>query len=318
MTLRRVYCTYFDSAYLARGIVMLRSLRRHDPSARILTLALDEQSARAIRDTFGGDVQVIETETLHAAFPELRAIREQRTRRAYYSTQKPALALFAMGGQPRPAAVIYIDADTWFFSDPSIMLDEIGAASVGISPHRFPESFESQTIYGLYNAGCICWRNDETGRRCLADWHDDCVRWCEEAFEADGRYMNQGYLNAWPERYNRVHILQHPGSNLGPWNVDGHMLAVDGGRVTVNCARLVFYHFSRMERDTEGRWFSYHPFGRQNDLICESIYWPYIEAVEAEGRKLKQSYGIEGIGTAPSMSKWPAAFQFKPFAQRSL
>ena len=308
----RVYCTYFDSAYLARGMVMLRSLRRHDPSARILALALDELCARVLCGAFSGDVQVIETETLHAAFPELRPIRQQRSRWAYYATQKPALALFTMGGQPPPAAVTYIDADTWFFSDPSAMLYEIGTASVGISPHRFPASHQSLAVYGRYNAGCIYWRNDETGRRCLADWRDDCLRWCEEAVESGGRFMNQGYLNSWLERYRGVHIVQHPGLNLAPWNVDGHMLAEDGGHVTVDGASLVFYHFSGISRDAEGRWFSHYPFGRQIDLICESIYQPYILAVEAESRKLKESYGIDGTGSVRSMSDWPAAFQFKP------
>lgn len=308
-----VYCTYFDSAYLARGIVMLRSLRHYDPSARIVALTLDALCASALRGEFGSDtqIQVIETKTLHAAFPELRLIREQRSTWAYYATQKPALVVFAMGSHPPPAGVTYIDADTWFFGDPSATRDEIGIASVGIWPHRFPVSLQGLAVYGVYNAGCVYWRNDETGRRCLSDWRDECLRWCDATVESDGRFMNQGYLNSWPARFSGVHVVQHPGSNLAPWNVDGHVLSVDGGQVKVDGASLVFYHFSGLSRDAEGRWFNHYPIGRQADLICESIYRPYILAVEAEGRKLQRSHGIDGTGSVRAMADWPTAFQFE-------
>ena len=81
------------------------------------------------------------------------------------------------------------------------MFDEIGAASIGLSPHRFSESLQHLIRYAEYNAGCVYLRNDETGRRCLADWRDDCFEWCAEQAQEDGRFMNQGYLNRWPERY---------------------------------------------------------------------------------------------------------------------
>jgi hypothetical protein len=125
--------------------------------------------------------------------------------------------------------------------------------------------------------------------------------------------MNQGYLNLWPERYGQVHIVQHPGSNLAPWNVDGHVLARDSGRIAVDGQPLIFYHFSGVSRNSEGQWCSHHPrFDRDFDLVCESIYHPYILAVEAESRWLKGACGIEGTGTVRSMSGWPSVVQFSP------
>src|SRR5262249_7398497 len=115
----RLYCSYFDSSYLARGIVFLRSLRRRDPKARILVLALDDLCARVLRERFGDEILAIETETLHERFPALRRLRGERSSWAYYATQKPALALFAMESRPQPDALMYVDADTWFFANPS-------------------------------------------------------------------------------------------------------------------------------------------------------------------------------------------------------
>ena len=314
LTASRVYCTYLDSAYLARGIVMLRSLRRHDPSAQVVVLGLDELCARVLRAAFGDEVRVIERETLHAAFPELSAICRQRSQWACYETYKPALALFAMDGQPRHGAVICIDADTWFLGDPRAMLEEIGGASIGLSPHRFPPSQQHLAKFGDYNAGCIYFRNDSTGRHCLSEWRDDCFQWCDETAEPDGRFMSQGYLTSWPRRYAGVHVLRHPGSNLAPWNVDSHKLTEVGGRVKVDDADLVFYHFSGMSRDNQGHWFSHYPLGRQADFLCRAIYQPYILALEAESGKLGRTYGIDGTGSVRAMSAWPTAFQFKPLA----
>jgi hypothetical protein len=313
----RVYCTYFDSFFLARGIVMLRSLRRHDPAAGIVVLALDELCARVLHGEFGSDLRVIETETLHAADPALRSIRKQRSVWAYYMTQTPPFVIFTMGMEPQPEAVIFIDADTWFFGDPSPMFEEIGAASVAFSSHRFHAATRHLAIFGLYNAGYIYWRNDETGRRCLSEWRDDCLAWCDEQPQPDGRFMCQGYLNRWPERYTGVHIIQHPGANLAPWNVDGHVLAPHGDGVAVDGQPLIFYHFSGLNRDAEGQWYSFHPhLDRRFDLAYESIYRPYILALEAESRRLKEAYGIEGTGTVRSISEFSSAVRLGDAASR--
>jgi hypothetical protein len=191
----RLYCSYFDSSYLSRGIVFLRSLRRRDPKAHVLVPALDDLCARILRERFTGQTMVLETETLHARFPALRTVRAERSSWAYYATQKPALALFAMESKPQPETVMYLDADTWFFADPAPVFEELGRASIGLSPHRFHSAVSHLHVFGAFNAGCVYWRNDETGRRCLADWRDDCLEWCAEQAQPDGRFMNQGYLN---------------------------------------------------------------------------------------------------------------------------
>lgn len=306
-----LYCTYLDSAYLARGIAMLDSLCRYDATADILALALDELCANVLRQRYVKRVRVIETETIHAFEPRLRDIRRQRSAWAYYATQKPALARFAMESGPPPESLMYIDADTWFFSDPSAMFEEIGGASVGLSPNRFHTATEHLAIYGLYGAGCVYWRNDETGRRCVDDWREDCLNWCGEQPQPDGRFMNQGYLTRWPERYPSVHVMQQPGSNLGPWNVDGHELAREHGNVTVDGQPLIFYHFSGLNRDADGQWYSFYPhLDRHFELACQWIYRPYLIAIEKESRRLKEEAGIDGAGTVREISQWPAAVRF--------
>jgi hypothetical protein len=123
--------------------------------------------------------------------------------------------------------------------------------------------------------------------------------------------MNQGYLNQWPERYPGVHVMRHPGANLAPWNVDGHLLTNDGGSILVDGWPLLFYHFHGLCRDTEGQWYSYFPhLGRQFDLARERIYLPYLEAVDIESRRLLETYGIDGVGSVRQTADWPVAMRF--------
>jgi len=143
------------------------------------------------------------------------------------------------------------------------MFEELGSATIGLSPHRFHDGTAYLAMYGLYNAGCICWRSCATARECVADWQTDCLSWCSKEVQPDGRFMNQGYLNRWPERYPGVHVIEHPGINLAAWNVETHVLKLEHDGIRVDCQPLIFYHFSSMRRDSDGRWYSYRLLGPQ-------------------------------------------------------
>jgi tetratricopeptide (TPR) repeat protein len=310
----RIYCTQFDSQYLARGIAMLRSLRRFDALAAIQVLALDPQCAHVLAGTFGPALTLITTEILLDRRPELRALQGQRSPWAFYATLKPFSALHALENASPASIVALIDADTWFFSDPAPMIAEFGVASIGLSPHRFPEELRQLAVYGEFNAGCTLWRPDEQGLRAAGDWARDCLNRCDERFDDEGNFMNQGYLNRWPERYSGVHILRHPGVNLAPWNVDNYLLAPDGAGVTVQGMPLIFYHFSGLVPDAGGVWRSFHGHQhRQMQFLRESIYGPYLAAVEAERRLLQDAFGMEGVGSLRrELIVGPSVTAFRP------
>ena len=176
----RTYCTYFDSCFLAQGLVMLRSLRQHDPSAGIHVLALDALCARVLGDVFGGTVARITLDTLQAGHPELPALRATRSLWAFYATHKPVLARFLLEKGAPGAPVLFVDADPCFFGDPSPIFTELSAATIGLSRHRFHAGTKHLFSYGIYNAGCIYWRACASARQCVADWEADCVSWCGE------------------------------------------------------------------------------------------------------------------------------------------
>jgi hypothetical protein len=309
----RTYCTYFDRHYLARGVAMIRSLLWHDPGAVVHVLALDDDCARGLRTLCPG-TKVIGMADLQAYEPRLRGLRDERSNWAYYATQKPVLALFLLDGEARPDSILFIDADTWFFSNPAAIFAEIGDASIGLSPHRFPAESQSLLRYGAFNAGCIYWRRDSQSRICLAQWRDDCLTCCDEQARSDGRFMNQGYLTRWPERYPGVHIIGHPGVNLAPWNIDSHVLKRAKGGLRIDGRELIFYHYSGLVRDPEGGWCSIYPHKhRKFDLVRDAIYRPYLSAVEAVRTEVLQVCGMDGNGSVrKELTALPQLVHFYP------
>ena len=275
----RAYTTYFDQRYLARALVMLRSLRRHDPAASVFPLCFDPISADMVAALGDPGIVPVEPKILVAAEPRLAGCAS-RGRWEFYATHKAILPLQVLAQNPTVQAIAHIDADTCFFSSPAPLFVELGSASIGLSPHRFSAAFAPAIIHGRFNAGFIYWRRDATGLRCLEEYREECLAWCFNRTEPDGRYMNQGYLTVWPERYENVNVLRHPGANLAYWNLAGHSLA-PGAPPMVDGAPLIFHHFSNIHRDAAGNWRSpYGDFGVNQGVATGQIYRPYLAAVD--------------------------------------
>lgn len=278
----RGYVTYFDQRYAARARVMLRSLRRHDPNAEIFALCLDEPARMLTAELQDRKLFIVSPQELYGFDPALAACRD-RGKAAFRATHKPVLANYALHQRPEVEAIVHIDADTRFFSSVAPLFAEIGTASIALSPHRFVFNRERAEWFGRFNAGFIYWRNDAVGLRCLADYRADCLAWCEPEVTQDGRFMNQGYLTAWPQRYPNVHVLQHPGVNLAPWNVAGHALS-RGRDILVDGVPLVFFHFSGVVLEN-GVWRTgYSEFGANLEFVRRAIYAPYLAEVEQAQR----------------------------------
>ena len=275
----RAYVTYFDQRYLGRALVMLRSLRRHDPKSDIYALCLDQTAYEFIDGQNDPKIICVSSQAMLDFDPSLAGCAD-RTRWAFYATHKPVLPLYVLSKRPNLAAVAYIDSDVFFYSSPEPLFAEIGHASIAVSPHRPAKNVEYVLTAGRFNAGFIYWRNDAVGLRCLADYREDCMRWCGEDVQPDGRFMNQGYLTNWPDRYPSVHVISHPGTNLASWNVANHRLA-KADHLIVDGRPLIFFHFSNVLLDPSGIWRTIiHEFGDNLELILKSIYAPYLDEVE--------------------------------------
>lgn len=295
----RHIATYFDSLYAARGLVMVASLLRHAPRTRVTILCFDDAVEPMIRRRFGDRVVCLPQPALEAEEPMLVPLRAARTRWEFYATHK-AVFMRTLLGRSDPGEVVgYVDSDTAFYSDLEPLFVAMEGASIGITEHRFSDLARfHEPSAGRFNAGFGMWRNDEQGRQCLDDWARECLESCSAKADGQGRFMNQGYLTVWPERYPSVTVLAHPGANLAPWNLGSHRVTLRDGTVLVDGQPLVFFHFSALRNLHDGTWRMHHWYAAdplKRLAVRRGIFYPYLRAVDREREKLMEEWNTPGL-----------------------
>jgi len=297
------YCTYFDRGFLIQGLALWRSLAAHDLTAVIWVLALDDFTAEVLRETGGTGMQVVTLAELESGDPDLAAAKADRSRVEYYFTLSPCWPRWLLAEHPEIGRVTYLDADMLFFAAPAPIFAAMDAAgaSVLITPHRFSAPLRAHyERHGRYNVGVLSFRSDAAGRAVLDDWRKRCLEWCHDRLEA-GRYADQKYLDAWPERFGAtVLVLENPGVNFAPWNWAGHRCEVSitvaavGGRrpdgahraplqVQIDGQPLVLFHFARF-RPIGGDWWwqsGQLDYGVMPGRLRNALYGPYWRALVA-------------------------------------
>lgn len=275
----RHYCTYFDSRYLTRGITLYESICKQSSRPICLwVLCLDEESHKILARASLAGMQLIRMEDLEGADPELAHAKSNRSTVEYFFTSTPCLPRYILNANPEIADITYVDGDLYFFSDPEQIFLDIGANSIAITPHRFAKRNTGREQLGIFNVAFNYFRRDADGIACLEWWRERCLEWCYDRLE-DGKFADQGYLNDWPERFCGVKVLNHPGVNLAPWNVEDARLTSRAGRIYSDGEPLIFYHFHAL-KVLSGRlfnpcWENYEI--KPPGVLRRRIYQPYIE-----------------------------------------
>lgn len=298
----REFCTLFDGNYLFKAVAMARSLERHCPDHRLTCFCFDDD-AQALVDALAlPRVVTVSLAQLEAHDAELLSTKADRTPVEYCWTATPALPLYLFDTRPGLEEVTYLDADLLFFGDPKPLFDEMGAASVLITPHRFSPEYAHHAESGIYNVQFLTFRRDPRGMEVLRWWHERCVEWCYYRLE-DGKLGDQKYLDDWPERFGEaIHVLAHKGGGLAPWNITRYDVRQTASGVLVDEQPLVFFHYHRV-RLVEGgrhRWQppGYHISPHNRRLVYRPYDRALDEAVSAV-RALRPGYA-RGIEPAPT------------------
>lgn len=289
----RHFCTYFDSAYAPRGMVMIASILRFLPNARIHALCLDDVAHRMVSER-QPSVIPIRLADLESFDSELTACKGSRKKIEYYFTLTPCLPRYVMSMDQNIDMVTYLDADLFFYTSPELVFEDIGDASIAISPHRFTPHCAGHVKYGVYNVAWVTWRNDDEGRRCLEDYRKDCIDWCFDILDGD-RFADQKYLDKWPATYRGVHALTGKGMNLALWNLDNYTLEQKDSAIRVDADPLIFYHFHGVSRVSIGHWdirINWYDVEKNKDFIISNVYKPYLFLIESVFNRLQPAYGL--------------------------
>lgn len=295
-----VFCTFFDSGYLSRGLSLISSIRNQGDQTPVYVLCLDQITEEYLISAALPGVHTLHISQLEAREPRLESLKLERSRMEYYFTCTPQLFMLLFDEINTPGTIVsYIDADLYFYAPPTRIFEALGSNSVGITEHRYSAGMAPKLAgYGRFNAGFLCFKDDTEGRNVLQWWAEKAIEWCSDKPDS-GRYANQGYLNWFPD-FPGVQIFDSPGFNTAPWNTGGHTITTgNDGKPLVDGKELVFFHFHGLRRVDD--WFvtSELIYGsRLTKELKNDIYVPYAIELELQDKIVNKS-----LGTSARMSK---------------
>ena len=287
----RHFCTLFDSNYLLKGVAMLRTLKQHCPDAHVHVLCMDGRTREILGQLDLPDVTCLSLSEVEDE--ALLAVKPGRSVAEYCWTLSPCLPWYVLQQNPAIGSITYLDADLYFYSALQPLFHEIGDASIVVIEHRFPPALKHLEVNGRFCVEWVGFRRDEQGMACLARWREQCIEWCFHRLEED-RMGDQKYLDQWPGSYSRLHILQHPGAGIAPWNYSQYRFGRDEqGAVTVDGVPMVFYHFHQFQLLSNGSFDrlsgSYKAMGPEPRQVYEA-YEHALTAVLREVRTVRPGF----------------------------
>ncbi len=291
------YCTLFDSNYLTRGLALYNSLRRVSQGFRLYIYCFDTLTFQVLDKMNLENVVLVPLDDFETDL--LKRVKKERTKGEYCWTCTPHIIRYSLD-MFGLSEVTYLDADIYFFSDPSVLFNEFeqSKASVLITAHRYTPRYDRSTTYGIYCVQFITFKADENGLLVLQWWQERCLEWCYARCE-DGKFGDQRYLDDWTTRFEGVHVLDHLGGGVAPWNIQQYDV-VEGP--SVNSIPVVFYHFHNIlwyENDSFD--LGIYKLGKQ---VIKFIYEPYLNDLMSQLKKVQSTNSDFNIGKMVYSWNW--------------
>ena len=277
------FCTLFDINFISQGLSMYESLKEHCKNDFTLYIfAFCDESYNLLKELNLDNVKVISLSELEEGIPALLTVKNNRTKGEYCWTCGSASIKYCIE-QFNLDQCTYLDADIYFYSDPKVLLDEMGDKSVLITEHRYTPKYDQTNTSGKYCVQFVSFKNDEKGMRVLNWWVDRCIEWCYARCE-DGKFGDQKYLDDWAERFEGVHVLEHLGGGVAPWNVQQYDFDTNNDEIYLNCngkncnIPLIFYHYHDIKILKNGLFAdANYEYYTKNEFVKDFLYKPYTE-----------------------------------------
>lgn len=275
------FCTLFDSFYLTRGVAMYQSLEKTGIDFHLYIFAFDDASFKILNQLNFKHATIISLKEFENE--KLLEVKPGRTKAEYCWTCTSSTILYVIENFNVPSCT-YLDADLFFYSSPSVLIEEMGDKSVLITEHRFTPKYDRSEIAGIYCVQFVTFKNNPEGLKVLNWWVNACLDWCYSRYE-DGKFGDQKYLDDWTTRFEGVHVLKHLGGGLAPWNIQQYRyLKRDQNNIMMmeikseKKFQAIFYHFHYV-RFYSNDFVDFGWFKLENNIIT-NFYIPYIKSLK--------------------------------------
>ncbi len=269
----RNYCTLFNFNYLSRGLSLYYSLKKVSKNFNLFIFAFDNLTYEYLKKKKLKNVFVISLKDFEDI--KLKRIKKKRTQTEYFWTCTGSTVLYLFK-KFKLKSCTYLDADLFFYKDPKILINESKDSSCIISKHNYSKKYDQTNTSGIYCVQFMYFKNNLEGRKILSDWRKQCIKWCYNRFE-NGKFGDQKYLDNWPQKYNKIHILNNLGGGVAPWNVQQYKVLKNLKFLkSSNKTKfdLIFYHFHSVKILNKKT--IYIGGYKITNNIKEKIYRPYL------------------------------------------
>lgn len=270
------FCTLFDSNFLVYGLALYESLKKQCNDFHLYVFAFDDECYNKLIELNLLNLTVISLNEFEDQ--QLLEIKPSRTKGEYCWTCTPSIILYCLNKYNLEICT-YLDSDTYFYNDPTILVSEIKDNDVIITEHRYTPEYDRAKDAGIYCVQFMTFKNTSNGLTVLNWWRTECIKWCFARHE-DGKFGDQKYLDDWTERFEGIHVLKNLGGGVAPWNIQQYKL-IDNRRL-INKKNhqifdLVFYHFHDIKlHKYQLKYINLFSYNKTYHVFS-LIYFPYIK-----------------------------------------
>lgn len=272
----RHYCTLFDKNYLYQGLALHDSLVATTHEFKLYALAMDEVAFEMLEKLDRESLVPVSIEDMLT--DDVRVVRQKTTHGQFCWVNQPLICQYLLEHHGLDM-VTYLESDSYFFSDPEQLFEELGTYSVSLVPHNFSSGIDNTVIAGRFCVQFNAFRNDNYARAVLADWRKENFGYDKSEPKL---YPGQTSIDSWPIKFPGVKVIENPGAGVAPWNVSGYKLGQSNGVPTVDGMPVVFYHYHQYGRFVSGA----HELGSypMSEEVVDLFYRPYVNALRRAER----------------------------------
>ncbi len=312
------FCTLFDRNYFYKGLAMYNSLLANSTvDFNLWILCMDDLTYELLQKMNLPKMKLVSLKEFES--PELLKVKAERGLAEYSWTCASNFTWFLVQKHPEMEMITYLDADLYFFSDPKLLIDELGDKDVMITEHRYTKKYNQALASGKYCVQFMVFKNNSNGLAVLDWWRLAVLNWCYARLD-NGRFGDQKYLDDWLTRFHGIHELQHLGGGVAPWNVQQYDFVRENNKIWGGVRKqsdkwpLVFYHFHSFCILSPQSYFPVRGYDLSKN-VRTLIYEPYFKALQDNIALVKKfapdfNFGYKSVSIKEKLVSWLSRFGF--------
>ena len=273
---------------------MINSLANKCPQSRVYVLCMDTKCKEVIDDYYS--IERVRTISLGVfEDKELLSVKEKRSPGEYCWTCTAKLIKYVICNYDEEICT-YIDSDLFFYSDPSVLIDEMlsKGCSVQVISHRFPKTKKGRRLEIESGKNCVQFNTFTNNRSSLAlldQWIEQCIKECSVNTAGD-----QKYTSDW-DKFSFVNISENGGAGMAPWNISRYRMVNSNtvyDKIDKKEYDKIFYHFQGVihcDRYLVSIDPLFHYWIIDKKLV-HVLYCDYLKKIEETKELLERKYKI--------------------------